>query len=262
VEGLPVSARKANQPQLTKEQIVSATMKLIDEKGLEGHSMRQLGTELGVDASTIYYYIPSKSALYSLIVDEVMSGADLSIDDPSLSIEDRLVAAAREYRRALLLHPRALPLVGVRSMRTPAQLRGVEILLGIFFDAGFSANEAVIGTDALGQTVIGMTTVYAAHITSNEYHADDEAFGELPPEEFPNVTRMLAEGAYMGFDVECEATVRALVTGLLAKHEAGTLVPDDAVGVGVDECCPDYPATPGSTPASAQRTPAGGDADS
>ena len=133
-------------------------------------------------------------------------------------------------------------------MRTPKQLRGVEVLLGIFFDAGFSASEAVIGVDALGQTVIGMTTVYAAHITDSEYHEDDETFADLPPEEFPHVTRMLTEGAYMGFDVEFEATVRALVAGLLSKHEAGALVPEGAVGVTVDEAYPDRPAMPASKP--------------
>lgn len=223
-----MSPRKANQPQLTTAQIVAAAMELIDETGLEGHTMRALGARLGVDASTIYYHLPNKSALYGLIVDEVMSGLDLSSDDPGRSIEDRLVAAAWQYRRALLVHPRALPLVGVRSMRSRAQLRGIEILLGIFLDAGLSPTEAMIGIDAVGQTVIGMTSVYAAHLTGSEYHNDAEPFAELPSEQFPNVTRLLTQGEYLGFDAEFEATIRALVVGLLANAAAGRLIPTDA----------------------------------
>jgi AcrR family transcriptional regulator len=229
-----MSPRKANKPQLTTAQIVAAAMELIDETGLEGHTMRALGAKLGVDASTIYYHLPNKSALYSLIVDEVMAGLDLSSDDPTLSIEDRLVAAAWQYRRALLVHPRALPLVGVRSMRSRTQLQGIELLLGIVFEAGLNPVEAMIGIDALGQTVIGMTSVYAAHLSASEYHDDAEPFADLPAGQFPNVTRLLAEGEYLGSDAEFEATIRALVVGLLANAAAGRLIPTDAHPVPID----------------------------
>jgi AcrR family transcriptional regulator len=220
--------RKRNQPQLTREQIVSATMKLIDEHGLEGHSMRQLGAELGVDPSTVYYYIPSKNDLYNLIVDEIMSGIDLSADDPSTPVEDRLVAAAHEYLRALLVHPRAMPLAATRSLRTPQQIAGVESLVGMFFDAGFTPTETLAAIDVFGMQVLGMANAYAAHLTHSEYHQQDESLGELPPDRFPNVMRLLTEGGYAGFAVEFERGVRALVRGLLDLHAANALItPDD-----------------------------------
>ena len=218
-----MAPRKSNQPQLTREQIVSAALKLIDAHGLESHSMRQLGAALGVDPTSVYHYVPSKSDLYNLIVDEIMSGVDLSIDDPSRPVEERLVTAAHEYRRALLVHPRAMPLASTRSLRTAKQLRGVEILLGIFFDAGFDATEAITATDILGTQVLGNANVLAAHITDSEYHAHSDGFDELPAEEFPNMTRVLAEGHYVGFDAEFDRGVRATVTGLLALHAAGAL---------------------------------------
>jgi TetR/AcrR family tetracycline transcriptional repressor len=218
-----MTARKANQPQLSREQIVSAALKLIDEHGLESHSMRQLGAALGVDATSIYHYVPSKNDLYNLIVDEIMSGIDLSIDDPSLPVDERLVVAAHEYRRALLVHPKALPLASTRSLRTAKQLRGVEVLLGIFFDAGFDATESITATDILGTYVLGGTNALAAHITHAEYHAHSDGFDELPPKEFPNMTRVLAQGHYTGFDAEFDRGVCAIVTGLLSLHAADAL---------------------------------------
>lgn len=218
-----MAPRRANQPQLTREQIVSVALKLIDEHGLEAHSMRQLGAELGVDPSSVYHYVPSKSDLYTLITDEIMGGVDITIDDSHVSVEDRLIAAAHEYRRALLVHPKAMPLIATRSLRTAEQLRGVELLLGIFFDAGFSATESITATDVLGMQVLGMTNAYAAHITDAEYHQHSDGFDELPPDEFPNMTRVLAEARYEGFDAEFEAGIRAAVIGLLALHAAGTL---------------------------------------
>jgi AcrR family transcriptional regulator len=223
-----MTPRKANQPQLSTSRIVEAAMQLIDETGLEGHTMRALGARLGVDASTLYYHLPSKSALFSMIVDEVMAGLDLSGDDPSASTEDRLVAAAWAYRRALLVHPRALPLVEARSMRSRTQLQGVEILLGIFFEAGFSPIEATIGVNTLGQTVIGLTSVYATHHAAAEDRDDEEPYADLPQQEYPNVNRILRQSAYLGLDAEFEAAVRALVVGLLANAAAGRLIPANA----------------------------------
>jgi len=218
-----MAPRKRNQPQLTREQIVGAALKLIDEHGLEGHSMRQLGAELGVDPTSVYHYVPSKNDLYNLIVDEVMSGVDLAVDDPTVSLEQRLVAGAREYRRALLAHPRTLPLVSTRSLRTARQLKPVELLLGIFFANGYDATEAITATDILGMQVLGMSNVLAAHLTDAEYHQHSDGFDELPAEEFPNLTRVLAEGEYLGFDAEFDRAIRATIAGITALHAAGTL---------------------------------------
>jgi Transcriptional regulator len=218
-----MSPRKAGRQALTSDQIVTAALELIDETGLDGHSMRTLGTRLGVDASTLYYHLPSKDALHSLIVDKIMSGLDLSSDDPSASTEDRLMAAATELRRSLLVHPRALPLVAGRSMRTPVQLAGVEIMVGILFEAGFSAIEALLALDAIGQSVIGLTTIHALHDERAAEGADDGGLPDLSAETFPHLHRLFAEGDYLGSDAEFAATVHALITGLLASQRAGTL---------------------------------------
>lgn len=227
-----MARRKADHPQLSREQIVAATMKLIDELGLEGHSMRRLGAKLGVDPSTVYYYVPSKAALYDLIVDEVLSGIDLSVDDASASFEERVVTAAWEYRRALLRHPRAVPLVAVRSLRTPVQLGVIEGLSRIFVDAGFSPVEAMIGVDTCGLTILGTTNMHAASLAQSEHH-EQKAGGAVKepdtasPEQFSNLARMLAASAGVDADLEFECAMRALATGLLAMHEAGTIAPPD-----------------------------------
>jgi AcrR family transcriptional regulator len=221
-----MSPRHPGRDSLTVNQIVTAALALIDETGLDGHSMRSLGSRLGVDPSTLYYHVQSKDALHSLIVDEIMSGIDLSADDPSEPPAVRLFAAAIAFRRALLVHPRALPLLVARSMRTTAQLASIEVILGILYDAGFSTVEALLAVDGLGQTVIGMTSIHTAHLTGP--HAGTEPFADLPVEDFPHLRRLLAEGSYLGQEAEFEATVRALVNGLIAGHDAGTLVPPPA----------------------------------
>jgi hypothetical protein len=113
-------------------------------------------------------------------------------------------------------------------MRSRTQLEGVEILLGIFFEAGFSPIEATVGVNTLGQTVIGLTSVYATHRAQADDHADQEPYADLPEQEFPHVFRILRQSAYLGLDAEFEAAIRALVVGLLANSAAGKLIPAGA----------------------------------
>lgn len=218
-----MTPRKANHPSLSGDQIVQAALELIDETGLDGHNMRALAQRLGVDASTIYYYVPSKASLFTLIVDQIMSAVDLSQDDPAQPPAQRLLAAAHEYRRVLMLHPRALGLVAARSLRSPTQLQAVEAMLGILFDAGFSPLEALTALDAIGQTVIGMSVIHAAHAD-----AEQEPFAPEPAERFPNVRRLIEEGRYLGAEAEFEATIRALIAGLLARQADGSLLSTNA----------------------------------
>jgi AcrR family transcriptional regulator len=218
-----MSPRRANQPLLTRDQIVATALALVDEHGLEAHSMRQLGAALGVDPTSVYHYIPSKSDLYDLLIDAVLDGADMSMIDPSDSPRDRLVAAAHEMKRSLLVHPRIMPLISARSMRTPTQLRGVEALIGILSEAGFDDSEAVTVVDALGMQVFGMVSGWAAHLTSAEYHRDDKPLN-IDEREFPNVARVFAdEHNYLGWEIEFGLAVRALVDGLFSMHEHGEL---------------------------------------
>lgn len=218
-----MSPRTSGRQTLTSEQIVAAALALIDETGLDGHSMRTLGARLGVDASTLYYHLPNKDALHNLIVDQIMSGLDLSADDPSASTEDRLIFAAFQLRRALLVHPRALPLVAARSMRTPTQLAGVEVIVGILFAAGFSATEALLALDSIGQCVIGLTTIHALHKERTAEGVSDGGLSELSVESFPHLHRLSVEAEYLGSEAEFAATIRAQISGLLAAHRAGTL---------------------------------------
>jgi len=211
------AARKANTPTLTRDQIVSAAIAVVDREGLEALSMRKLAAELGVGPMSLYYHVPDKSALYDLILDAIMGEADLSGDDPSEPVGDRLVRIAYSLRDALLTHPHAATLAMSRSLRTPEQLRPVEAMLGIMFDAGLSPADSIAAVDVIGQFTFGTTMAYASHLTDSEYHDDerDADLSAITPDAFPNISRLLAETEYRGWDAEFDEGVRALVKGLV-----------------------------------------------
>lgn len=53
---------------LTREKIVREALSLLDEEGLDGLSMRKLASRLKVQAPTLYYHIPDKSALLNEVM--------------------------------------------------------------------------------------------------------------------------------------------------------------------------------------------------
>src|SRR5690349_22559235 len=56
---------------LTREQIVSAAIDLLDADGLEGLNMRALGERLGSAATAVYWHVGSKDNLITLAADQV-----------------------------------------------------------------------------------------------------------------------------------------------------------------------------------------------
>ena len=213
--------RKADQPALSRDEIVSAAITIVDRDGLENLSMRRLAKDLGTSTMSLYYHVPDKSALYDLILDAVMDEVDLSIDDPSQSTTERVVTAAYALRAALLAHPNSMPIVLSRSLRTRAQLRPVEAMAGILFEAGVTPTEAITVVDVIGQYVYGTTAAHATHLADGEYHDDvrEADFTEATSEDFPNMARIVAESTYIGFEKEFDVGLRILASGLLVAYE-------------------------------------------
>jgi len=210
-----MTPRKKDVEPLARERIVGAAIKIIDGEGLDALSMRRLGAELGVNPMAAYYHVPNKAALYDLVLEAVMMGVDTSVVDPAAPLAEQLKQAARAYRAAILEHPRTIPVLAARSLRSAAALRPVEPFLGILFAAGLTSNEALAAVDAVAQYILGGVVGYYHHIVDGEA-GEQREFEALDVAEFPNMSRVLAEGHYAGFEAEFEFGLDAIVRGLLS----------------------------------------------
>ena len=65
---------------LTREQIVSAAIDLLDSEGLEGLNMRALGRRLGSAATAVYWHVGSKDNLIALAGDQAWQ--EIALPDP------------------------------------------------------------------------------------------------------------------------------------------------------------------------------------
>ena len=214
--------REGPEEPLKREQIVSTALALVDRAGLKGLSMRRLGTELGVDPMAVYYHIPNKQALLDAIVEAVMAGIDLSVDNPAAAPEERILCAARAYRDTMLVNGNALPILLAHGPATPAAMRPVERLIGILHDAGLPPAQAFAGMQAIAATVRGAVGMgMPMEATPLPHLGQTEAtLRLLPPSEFPNLLESIPFAGEF-FEHGFEFGVRALARGLLAVTKRG-----------------------------------------
>jgi AcrR family transcriptional regulator len=143
--------RNGRRPGLTREQVLTAALKIIDDKGVETLSMRRLGQALDRNPMAIYRHAADKNALLDAVVEQVFTLVGLG--DPGSAQhgdwEDVLRRTAHTFRRIALTHPNVVPLLVTRPLSGPlarrplGTLRPLEALLELFITAGFDHHGAL-----------------------------------------------------------------------------------------------------------------------
>jgi TetR/AcrR family tetracycline transcriptional repressor len=125
--------------------IVSTALELIDERGLDALSLRQLASRLGVQAPTLYWHVASKAALLDAVSDAIMDEALAALPEPGEAAHaDRWLAAAfTALRAALLGHRDGARIVSVAhdSLKRPEFM---ERVLERLREAGLDPHQAWI----------------------------------------------------------------------------------------------------------------------
>jgi AcrR family transcriptional regulator len=134
--------------------VLDTAIALADAQGVDALSMRTLAHELGVEAMSLYHWVPAKDALLSAMVDTVVA----QIEVPSSSTEWRrsLRAIALSSYAVLSKHRWACRLM-LTSRDVPSRLRYMEAILGTLRRAGFSVAEADLAYHALDSHIVGFT---------------------------------------------------------------------------------------------------------
>jgi AcrR family transcriptional regulator len=199
---LPGPAEEAVQegkaPRLTRERVLAAALRLVDDEGIDALTRRRLGAELGRDAMALYRYAPDRASLLDGIVELVVG--ELAAPEQGESWETQLRRGAHDFRRLALAHPHVIGLIVTRPLSTPLGLRPlgavrpVEHLLEQLIGAGFSAPRALQVHRMYVGFLYGHVLTELQEIVANPEETDDVlrlGLHRLPRTEFP-ILRSLA----------------------------------------------------------------------
>jgi AcrR family transcriptional regulator len=217
--GVPPSAR---QP-LDRARIVGAAVSFIDEFGLPGLSMRRLGSLLGVEAMSLYRYVPGRENLLDAVVETIL--AEMEHDHEILAAprdgwQDFLIRLAHGVRRVALAHPKAFPLVASRPVEAPwlrpplRSMAWVEAFLDGLIGEGFSDDAAAGAYRAFTSFLLGHLLLEVSALGADVGPLDVADDGEPRndrPLTYPTVERLRGALSEDHSAIEFEESLESLV---------------------------------------------------
>ena len=139
---------------LTREQIVRSTVELLDDEGLEGLNIRELGNRLGSAPTAIYWHVKSKRELITVGAEQVWNELDLPEFTPE-SWREAAVRMARDYHAMLIRHPWLLQVFGTFAVYGHNRARRDDHNLAIFQAAGFAGATALLAASTVATFALG-----------------------------------------------------------------------------------------------------------
>ena len=151
VDGNPDAASPDAQRRgrLSRDEVLTTALALIDADGVEALSMRRLGKALGRDPMRLYRHASSKDALLDGVVELVLSELAVPPLQEAGGWEEALRRTAHAFRAVAIAHPHVVSLLVTRPLATPlamrplGTLRPLEDLLELLIEAGFDGRGAL-----------------------------------------------------------------------------------------------------------------------
>jgi TetR/AcrR family tetracycline transcriptional repressor len=190
---------------LTREVLIETGLRLLDEVGLDGLTVRRLATELGVQSPALYWHFRTKQELLDGMAGAIMASADLRPPRDDESWQDWLAGRARAYRRAMLDHRDGARLVA-SARRAPETVRRFDAELAAMVERGFAPVAALRTIAALNHYVDGSVLEEQASMPDRNPEVND----------LPTLLEALRAGPPMGGEV-FEHGLRLLIRGIEAS---------------------------------------------
>ncbi len=148
---------------LSRKEILDTALAIVDEKGLDELSMRNLAGRLNVQAMSLYNHIKNKEELLYGIVEIVVCEVELS--QPSDDWKEDLRQAAMAFRKVLLRHPNVIPILSAHSPLTDKGREQTEKLISILKVLDMSDFEAYSFMHIMISYIIGHAGMSVTNLT-------------------------------------------------------------------------------------------------
>ena len=170
---------------LSLDRIVTATLELVDERGIGAATMRAVSSRLGVRSMSLYRYVQDRDELFDEVVERIVN--ELA-DDPEVQLRPvdgwrpYLAGMAHGVRRYARAHPHAFPLVATRPPAAPwvnpplRSLRWVEAMLTGLAREGFSDEQVLFTYRTFNSFLLGYLLLETSAMALRDPKPGDGSF--------------------------------------------------------------------------------------
>jgi TetR/AcrR family tetracycline transcriptional repressor len=191
---------------LSRELLIETGLRLLDEVGLDGLSVRRLAAELGVQSPALYWHFKTKQELLEGMAGEIIRSAGMGPPRDGEAWPDWLRRRTRAYRKSLLSHRDGARLI-TSARRAPSALVGFEEELAAMVRLGFTA-------------ALALHTIMTVADYTNGFVLQEQAPQGRPSEEeltllatLPTLRAAFRSAGYREPDAAFEHGLQVLVAG-------------------------------------------------
>src|SRR3569833_2032249 len=131
------------RPGLTRQTLIDAALRLLDEVGLDGLTVRRLSAEFGARPSALHWHIRTKLELLDGMADAIILAAGMGPPRDGEAWQDWLTRRARAARRSMLAHREGALVVTTASWLSPATIKAFNEELAAMVGRGFTPLQAL-----------------------------------------------------------------------------------------------------------------------
>ena len=209
---------------ITSDLIARTALRMLNDVGLDGLTMRLLAKELGVQAPTLYWHVKNKQELLDAMADLMSAEVADGLEAPAqgVSWQEWCAELARRMRRTMLRYRDGARVSAGAYSTNPALSRMIELTLRTLQDAGFPVAEAARAFPAVLHYTVGFTIEQQARTGASYDGANPYAAGPVvDPERHPLAASVADELYAVDSDAGFEYGLKLVLTGMRVEVLGG-----------------------------------------
>lgn len=206
-----------------REPVVRAGLKLLDEVGLEGLTLRVIAAELGVRAPTLYWRFKNKQDLIDEMATQVLAdwAAEFGMQSQPATWQAWTLVYGQNLRGLLLRYRDGARMVAGSYLTDSRLYESMERILEAFQADGIAPTDAAMCLSTIYSYVIGFTIEQQAVLTpKGERHpryALSVRESRVDAEHYP-LTRSIGAELFDDYDARFDRGLQMVIAGFDAKR--------------------------------------------
>ena len=208
--------RRGPRPQLDRDGIVVAALRIVDAEGVDALSLRRLADDLGVTPMSLYWHVADKAELLELVGHAVL--AEIAIPERVGGWRDQLRDIHRAMFASFLRHRNTTEILAGRARFGSGGLAAFERILEILLDAGFTPEAAFDAYQSLYLFTLGfMATSNRSPEFVEAQRQGAEYMALLPVDRFPSIRAVVPVMGRRSLDERFEIGLDVVIDGVAAR---------------------------------------------
>jgi AcrR family transcriptional regulator len=206
---------RPSSPLLSRESVVAAALRIIDNEGLSACSTPRLAREFGVRAPSLYHHFTDRADIMAEVARLVVRQTPAPLRRPGDDWEDWFVKLGVNFRRTILRHPNVAPIL--------LEFLPRDVLTALYDNAARVMNEYGVPVAAQALILDGLETltVGAALIQAVKSESTrNQLFPSLNRETEPDLAAAVDANPWDSTEDLFEQSLRSFLRGAVAAAEA------------------------------------------